>query len=98
MSQLDKAMAWCLADNKPLPEPMLMVIHEAIYIYIEREREANIQFSKCLMILRLRKCLIYDEMVTNLPIFCLISPIFFAYIEQKWRFQELKWVMIMQNE
>ena len=41
-------------------------------------RDANIQFSKCLMILRLskKKCLIYDEMVKNLPIFCLISAIF----------------------
>ena len=44
------------------------------------------------------KCLIYDEMVKNLPIFCLISPIFFAYIKQKWKFQGLKWVMIKQNE
>ena len=44
------------------------------------------------------KCLIYDEMVKNLPIFCLIIPIFFAYIKQKWKFQGLKWVMITQNE
>ena len=27
---------------------------------------------------------VYDEMVKNLPIVCLISPIFFAYIMQKW--------------
>ena len=44
------------------------------------------------------KCLIYDEMVKNFPIFCLISPISFAYIKQKWKLQELKWVMIKQNE
>ena len=44
------------------------------------------------------KCLICDEMVDNFPIFCLISPIFFAYIKQKLRFQELKWVTIKQNE
>ena len=44
------------------------------------------------------KCLIYDEMVKNLPIFCLISLIIFAYIKQKWKFQGLKWVMIKQNE
>ena len=29
------------------------------------------------------KCLIYDEMVNNFPIFCLISPIFFADIKQQ---------------
>ena len=28
------------------------------------------------------KCLIYDEMVKSIPIFFLISPIFFAYIKQ----------------
>ena len=44
------------------------------------------------------KCLICDEMVKNFPIFRLISPIFFAYIKQKWSFQELKWVVIKQNE
>ena len=44
------------------------------------------------------KCLISDEMVNTFPIFCLISPIFFAYIKQRWRFQELKWVTIKQNE
>ena len=38
-----------------------------------------------------QKCLIYDEMVKNFPIFL-------AYIKQKWRFQGLKWVMIKQNE
>ena len=30
-----------------------------------------------------KKCLIYDEMVKNFPIFRLISTIFFAYIKQK---------------
>ena len=45
-----------------------------------------------------KKCLIYDEMVKNFPIFCLISLIFFAYIKQKLRFRELKLVMIKQNE
>ena len=44
------------------------------------------------------KCLIYDKMVKNLPIFCLICQIFFAYIKQNWKFQGLKWVMIKQNE
>ena len=44
------------------------------------------------------KCFIYDEMVKNLPIFCLISLIFFANIKQKWKFQGLRWVMIKQNE
>ena len=44
------------------------------------------------------KCLIYDEMIKNFPIFCLISQIFLAYIKHKWRFQWLKWVMIKQNE
>ena len=28
-----------------------------------------------------KKCLTYDEMVKNFPIFCLISTIFFAYIK-----------------
>ena len=28
-----------------------------------------------------QKCLIYDEMVKNFPIFCLISTIFFVYIK-----------------
>ena len=59
-------------------------------------RDANIQFSKCLMILRFSQK--NDEMVKNLPIFCLISQIFFAYIKQKWKFQGLNWVMIKQNE
>ena len=45
-----------------------------------------------------KECFIYDEMVKNFPSFCLISTIFFAYIKQKWRFHELKWVMIEQNE
>ena len=45
-----------------------------------------------------KKCLIYDEMVKNLPIFRLISTIFFAYIKQNSQFQGLKWVMIKQNE
>ena len=44
-----------------------------------------------------QKWLIYDE-IKNFPIFCLISPIFFAYIKQKLRFRWLKWVMIKQNE
>ena len=29
------------------------------------------------------KCLMYDEMVNNFPIFCLIPLIIFAYIKQK---------------
>ena len=44
------------------------------------------------------KCLIYDEMVKNFTNFCLIYPIFFTNIKQKWKFQGLKWVMIKQNE
>ena len=44
------------------------------------------------------KCLIYDEMVKNFAIFCLSSLIFFTYIKENWRFHELKWVMIKQNE
>ena len=36
----------------------------------------------------------YDEMVKNFPIFCLIPLIIFAYIKQKWRFRGLKWVMV----
>ena len=51
------------------------------------------------MILRQsEKRLIYDEMVKNLPTFCLIPQILFAYIKQKWIFQGQKWVMIKQNE
>ena len=44
------------------------------------------------------KCLIYDEMVTILSIFCLIPQIYFAHIKQKWRFEGPKWVMIKQDE
>ena len=64
----------------------------------DKIRDANIQFSKFLMILRYNqtKSLIYDEMVKILSIFCLISPIYFAYIKQKWRFEGPKWVMIKQ--
>ena len=40
------------------------------------------------------KCLIYDEMVKILPIFCLISPVYFAYIKQRWRFEGAKLVLI----
>ena len=42
------------------------------------------------MILRLsqKKFLIYDEMVKNLPIFCLIFLIFFAYISVAYRYRK----------
>ena len=59
-------------------------------------RDANIQFSKCLMILRYKKkCLIYDEMVKRQCTFCLISLMYFAHIKQ---ILIVKWAMIKQNE
>ena len=62
-------------------------------------RDANIQFSKCLMILRLSQKNAWYMMKwwtwwRIFHFFCLISLIFFVYIKQKWIFQGLKWKMI----
>ena len=67
----------------------------------DKIRDANIQIFKMpygFERYNQTKCLIYDEMVKILPFFCLISPIYFAYIKQKWRFKGPKWVMIKQNQ
>ena len=59
-------------------------------------RLANIQFSKWLMTFGYdkKKCLMYYEMIKKFQNFCLICWIYIAYIKQKSRLKELKWVTI----